>query len=187
MDSIECAKRRIREVIEKSSVLEDFGHAENTLEWVLKLDPWADGSLQIAALAHDIDRAVRPPRPPPSDYAKAKVAHARRGAEILRGILEECEVARATAEEACRLVTLHEVGGDQRSDLLRDADSLSFFQVNLPLYYQREGWDETKRRCIWGYRRLSEGMKRLVKGMRYTDEILMRLLKEVIAEASQQG
>ena len=57
MDSIECAKRKIRSVISKSGVPEDPVHAENVLEWVLKLKPDADEALQIAALAHDIDRA----------------------------------------------------------------------------------------------------------------------------------
>jgi hypothetical protein len=50
------------------------------------------------------------------------------------------------------LVTLHEVGGEPRSDLLKDADNISYFEVNMPIYYQREGWEETRRRCSWGYR-----------------------------------
>lgn len=32
-------------------------HAETVLEWLLKLKHDADETLQIAALAHDIDRA----------------------------------------------------------------------------------------------------------------------------------
>jgi hypothetical protein len=58
-------------------------------------------------------------------------AHARNGAAILREILNKCGVAKSIADEACRLVTLHEVGGDPRSDLLKDADSISFFEVNI--------------------------------------------------------
>ncbi len=53
--------------------------------------------------------------------------------------MEECGVDDSVIEEACRLVTLHEVGGDNRSDLIKDADSTSYFEVNMPLYYQREG------------------------------------------------
>ena len=87
MDSIDCAKQRIREIIAGSRVPEDPIHAENTLEWLLKLDPAADQALQIAVLAHDIDRAVevqKVRRADFTDYDAFKAAHARNGAAILR-------------------------------------------------------------------------------------------------------
>lgn len=185
MNSIGCAKEKVRAVIAGSEVPEDPPHAENTLEWLRKLDPEADQALQIAALAHDIGRAVKDQqvrRADFKDYDAFKAAHARIGATILRGILRECGVAQSTANEACRLVELHEVGGDPRSDLLKDADSISYFEVNMPLYYRREGWHETKRRCIWGYRRLSVRMKEVAKSITYRDEVLTRLLREAIAD-----
>ncbi len=188
MDSIDCAKQRIREIIAGSRVPEDPIHAENTLEWLLKLDPAADQALQIAALAHDIDRAVevqKVRRADFSDYNGFKAAHAHNGARILRSILKKCDVAKSIADEACHLVTLHEVGGDPRSDLLKDADSISYFEVNLPWYYRREGWQETKRRCRWGYQRLSARMKAIVKTITHEDESISRLLKEVICEQNQ--
>ncbi len=186
MDSIENAKQKIRAVIAGSKVPEDRIHAENTLEWLLKLDPKASQALQISALGHDIDRAdearkVR--RADYDDYDEFKAAHARNGSTILRTILGMCGVARPIADEACRLVTLHEVGGDPRSDLLRDADCISFFDFNLPLYYQREGWEETMRRCIWGYGRLSGRLKKIVKKITYEDETLTQLLKNAIQQA----
>ena len=54
MDSFDCAKQRIRKIIARSSVPEDPLHAENTLKWLLKLEPKADPALQIAAYAHGI-------------------------------------------------------------------------------------------------------------------------------------
>jgi hypothetical protein len=83
-------------------------------------------------------------------------------------------------------VCRHEVGGDPRSDLLKDADSLSFFDVNLPLYFARNGWGETRRRCVWGYRRLSERMKPIVARLAYPDPELRRLVNESIAEAEMR-
>ena len=186
MNSMESAKRRIRATIAASKVPEDPLHAENTLEWVLRLDPEAGQALQIAALAHDIDRAVetrKVRRRHHDDYEAFKAAHARNGAKILREILDECGVASPAADEACRLVTRHEVGGDYGCDVLRDADGISYFEVNMPFYYEREGWEETKRRCIWGYRRLSVGTKQLAKSITYEDEALTRLLEEAIREA----
>ena len=186
MDSIQSAKQRIRATIAASKVPEDPLHAENTLEGVLRLDAKAGQALQIAALAHDIDRAVerrKVRRCDYDDYEAFKAAHARNGANILRTILAECGVAKPTADEACRLVVRHEVGGDYRSDLLKDADSISYFEVNMPFYYEREGWEETKRRSIWGYRRLSVRGRETAKSIIYDDEALTGLLKEVIREA----
>ncbi len=190
MDSIERAIQKIKAVIADSKTPEDPRHAENTLEWLLRLEPDADQSLVIAALAHDIDRAVdkrKTLRSDYDDYHTFKAAHAENGAKILKEILEECGVEKSIADEACRLVRFHEVGGGHRSDLLKDADSISFFEVNMPLYYRREGRDETRRRCVWGYRRLSEPMKKIAQSITYENEELTTLLKEAIQEADLEN
>ncbi len=184
--NIDCAKQKIRRIIAGSRVPEDPRHADNTLEWLLRLEPDADDALQLAALAHDIDRAIeelKVKRTDFDDYDAFKAAHARNGAEILRPILTECGVERHIVDEACRLVEVHEVGGDFRSDLLKDADSISYFDVNLPFYYRREGWNEAKRRSSWGYRRLSPEAKEIVKHIVHEEEAPVRLLREVIQES----
>ena len=185
LTDIECAKQKIRLIIAGSQVPEDPCHADNTLEWLLRLEPDADEALQLAALAHDIDRAIERIKVRRADfdnYDTFKAAHARNSAEILRSILTACGVKRNIVKEACRLVELHEVGGDPSSDLLKDADSISYFDVNLPLYFQREGWDETKRRSRWGYRRLTPRAQEIVKHINHDDKELARLLREVIHE-----
>ncbi len=147
------------------------------------LEPDADDALQLVALAHDIDRAIEDTkidRADFDDYDAFKAAHARNGAEILRPILTACGVDLDIVDEACRLVEVHEVGGDFRSDLLKDADSISYFDVNLPFYYRREGWNETKRRSSWGYRRLSPRAKEIVKHIVHEEDAPVRLLREVI-------
>jgi sugar/nucleoside kinase (ribokinase family) len=175
-------KNRIKALIANSDVPEDPGHADNTLEWLLRMEPNADEALQIAAIAHDIDRAtqerIRSEDYPDFDIFKA--AHARRGARLLRGILEDCMVERTIIREACRLVEIHEVGGDSRSDLLKDADSISYFDVNLPLYYQRNSWEETARRSIWGYQRLSARAKKIVNKINYDQKELVSLINNII-------
>ena len=172
-------------LIAHSEVPEDPEHADNTLQWLLYLEPDAGEALQLAALAHDIDRATpeRVRREDYSDYDTFKAVHARRGALLLRGILEGSGVAQDIVEETCRLVLVHEVGGDPDSDLLKDADSISYFDVNLPLYYQREGWAESKRRSLWGYRRLSARARKVVENIGHADEAITRLLREVIHES----
>ena len=128
MDSIACAKRKIRDVISRSSVPEDPVHAENVLEWLMKLEPDADEALKIAALAHDIDRADsarKIERSHFSNFDQFKAAHASNSAQILNEILQQCQVQQSIVDEARRLVEVHEIGGDARSDLLKDADSIS--------------------------------------------------------------
>ena len=73
----------------------DFEHAHYVLEWVLKLKPDADDALQIAALAHDIERAYykehKLKREEFSTMSDQKNAHARRGSEIMRNILRNVQ------------------------------------------------------------------------------------------------
>lgn len=193
MDSLERVVRRIGEVIAGSSVPEDPEHSRNTLEWLLELDPTADAALRIAALGHDIDRAVEAQkvrRADFMDYDDFKAAHARNSADILGEILHECGVEdEALGREVERLVCRHEVGGDPRSDLLKDADSISYFDVNLPHYYERHGWDETRRRCAWGYLRLSERARAIAAGLAYPSDELKQLLDESleIAQAHREA
>ena len=90
--SIECTKQRIRAVVAGSSVPEDARHAENTLDWLLRLKPDADEALQIAALGHDIERALEDRKVKQVDFANYdtfKAAHARNSAEILREIMQD--------------------------------------------------------------------------------------------------
>jgi len=186
IDSIDCAKQKIRAIILKSGVPEDPIHAENVLEWILKLKPDADEALQIAALAHDLDRANEKSKVQRSnfnDYNQFKAAHAKNSAEILKKILHKCQVYKAVVDEACRLVERHETGGDPHSDLLKDADSISYFEVNMPLYFQREGYEETMKRCIWGYHRLSPKMKEICQNITYTHHSLDKILKDAIYKA----
>ena len=170
-----------------SLVPEDPGHAENTLEWLLKLKPNADEALQIAALGHDIERSLDDRKVKQADFADYetfKAAHARNSAEILSEIMEDCGVPQDLASEVYWLVCRHETGGAPRADLIKDADSISFFEVNLPLYYNRHSRKEVLQRCVWGYRRLSERMQQVAQTFSYDNAELDALLKEAIRKAS---
>lgn len=188
MDSIKCAKQNIRAIISKSSVPEDSFHSENVLEWIIKLKSDSDEALQIAALAHDIDRAdehKKVKRKNFSDYNTFKSEHAKNSANILKDILIKCHVKQSIIDDSCRLVEYHEVGGDPLSDLLKDADSISFFKINMPFYFQREGYEETLKRCIWGYNRLSSKMKKICQSITYSQKLLDNILIEAINNASE--
>jgi hypothetical protein len=185
MNSIEKAKKKILEIIAGSNVAEDPLHAENTLKKLLKLEPKADQAMQIAALAHDIERAVgkqKIKRKDYEDFEQFKQAHADNSAKILWKILEKCRVKGSITKEACRLVENHEKGGDANSNLLKDADSISFFEVNLTHYYKREGSEETRRRAAWGYLRISKHRRNIVRSITYEDKNITELVKQVIKQ-----
>ncbi len=188
MNSIDRVRKSIEEIISGSGVPEDPVHSKNTLSWLLKLKPDADEALQIAALGHDIERAIDQRKVRREDfehYDRFKAAHAHNSAKILKEVMLGCGVDETLIEQVYDLVNRHEVGGDERSDLLKDADSISYFEVNLPHYYDRHGWDETKRRCLWGYQRLSKNMKILAAKLTFENNELRALMRVTIEEDQQ--
>ena len=156
------------------------------MEWLLQLEPDADEALKIAALGHDIERAIeyrKVKRKDYGDYDEFKEAHALNSAKILKEIMEGCEVRKELVEDVFFLVSHHEIGGDRRINVLKDADSLSFFDVNLPLYFVRNDAEETKKRCLWGYKRLSDNVKGQVAEFDYQNKELELLVKNCIDES----
>jgi len=183
MRNINSVKKKIDQIIKKSSVPEDYVHSKNTLDWLLKLKPDADESLKIAALGHDIERAIDKRKVRPKDYKDFdafKTAHALNSANILKEIMQECSVDQKTMDDVHFLVCHHEIGGTKEVNILKDADSISYFQVNVPHYFVRNGRKETKRRCLWGYRRLSDHGKRIIDEFDYQDKELNALVRACI-------
>ena len=184
MDNIDCVKKKIEEIIKKSPVPEDPIHSKNTLEWLLKLKPDADDALKIAALGHDIERAIEERKVRREDYIsydEFKKAHALNSAKILKGIMKGCNVRKELVDDVFFLVSHHEIGGNRRVDVLRDADSISFFHVNLPYYFTRNGVEEAKKRCLWGYKKLPDNLKEVVANFRYEDKEVEFLLRGIIS------
>ena len=183
--------KAIERVIAQSSVTEDPIHSKNTLQWLLRLKPSADEGLQIAALGHDIERAIeerKVKRQDFEDYDAFKQAHALNSASILRELMLDNGISDPKfVDDVYALVCRHEVGGDPRSNILKDADSLSYFDVNLPHYYQRDGREETLRRCVWGYRRLSEHGKAMLREIRHDNEDLREILELCQEEAKRSA
>lgn len=188
MDKINLVKRKIEGVIIGSSVPEDPIHSINTLEWLLKQMPDAGESLKIAALGHDIERAIekrKVRRQDYKDYNAFKDAHALNSANILAEIMQACNIDKKMIDEVFFLVRYHETGGTDQVDILKDADSISYFDVNLPLYFMRNNLKETLRRCLWGYKRLSDQGKKIVAELNYQNKEIESLLKICIDECEQ--
>jgi len=183
----ECTKKRILDRIRASEVPEDYHHALNTLKWVRKLHAKDDALLEIAALGHDIERAsaeTKVRRSNFADYDSFKHAHAENSANIVSQIMRECNWDEVSIERVAGMIRNHETGGDRESNVLRDADALSFFEVNLPYYYKRHDLAEVEKRCRWGYSRISPKWKPFVRQFRYPDEELNRLIERIGASAA---
>jgi len=186
-EPVEKLKRRIEEMLVRSLFPEEPFHSINTLEWVLRLMPGADEALQIAALGHDIERADGERRVQAAGYntyKQYKEAHARNSAQILSELMEEAGIHERLTDDVARLVAHHEFGGNEREEVLKNADTISFFQVCLPLYYDRNGAGRTRKRLVWGYRKLPPELRRLVNDMELMDLRLEELVRE---STTQQG
>ena len=58
MPDFNLLRKEVEAILPKSPLDFDLIHSGLVLKWVLKLEPDADEALKIAALAHDIDRAI---------------------------------------------------------------------------------------------------------------------------------
>jgi len=179
----------IETIIAKSQVPEDSIHSKNTREWVIKLKPEADIALQIAALGHDIERSIEKrkiKRANFTDYDEFKQAHSQNSAIILQEILVKYKFNQGVIDKVVHLVLLHEFGGTQEADILKCADSISFFDVNLPFYFQRNSEKETAFRMKWGYKRLSKVAKSIVENFSYDDVDLDALFHKTFSKHPNQ-
>lgn len=160
-------KKKILNILRKSDLDLEAEHAENTFEWVLKLKPDASVALQIAALGHDLERGRenRFKSEDFEDHAEYKKAHSEEGARILRKLLEKHNLNKETIDEACRLVELHEVGGTEDADILRDADSISFFDNNLEFYIKYKGIDGAKKQVQYKFERCSPRARKYIQDL----------------------
>lgn len=117
-------------------------HLVRTVYWIKKLNPDASDALILAAITHDIERAFDEGRKPPSpEFKGAKWDdpvynrwHSERSAKFVKEFLEKEEAGPKLIQKVIDLIKQHEFGGTPEADLLRDADSLSFLEINVPVF-----------------------------------------------------
>jgi len=150
----------------------------------MKLEPNADKALQISALAHDIDRAIHKILEKDlKDYSKINEynqEHAKRSAKIISDILKKYQYDTKIINKVEFLVKNHEQGVDKESNILMDADSLAYFEYNIPTYLKINGPERTKQKIKFMYDRMSNKAKKLVNNIKYNDQIF-ELVKDIIS------
>ena len=180
----------ILEVVKKF-VDDSFGkksdHFERALYWMKQLKPDADLALQISAYSHDIQRAFA------SEESLKKVEnsdngfkdesmlkeHQEGGGEIMYKFLLKNGQTEELAEKVKYLISKHEVGGDDEQNLLKDADSVSYFECNADHFVTKYapvlGKEKVKSKFDWMFERItSDKAKKLAEPM--YKEVLNKLL-----------
>lgn len=108
---------------------EEFRHAKDTLNWLLRMSPNSDFILRISALSHDIERTVYGKDEREYDsYEQFKIAHSKRSSEIVRNILFKHNMNEKDIQRVKDIILNHEFGGNDEANLVKDADSLANFQ-----------------------------------------------------------
>ncbi len=140
-------------------------HLRRTVDWVRALRPDADEALIIAALCHDIERSEKHRQGkviPRSGAITGEVFlrnHQERSGRIMKEFLILAGTDSDFADRVEYLVSKHEVGGDDDQNLLKDADSLSFFENNIDHFLEdilpETGKEEVIRKFKWMYERIT--------------------------------
>ena len=107
-------------------------HFEKTLSWLKQLNPQADEALQIAAYAHDIERAFRANQKASHKFPNEAelTKHQEQGAKMMYKYLLNNGADEKTAAKVKTLIEKHEISGTDDQNLLKDADSLSYFETS---------------------------------------------------------
>lgn len=191
MNKLEEIKKEIAQVIAQSPIEEDPTHSINTWEWLLKLKPDADEALQIAALAHDIERAITGNSDSNgikdiSDqevYRKHKLEHSIRSANFIAEIMKKFGYDIKSILRVKHLVEHHELGGDPESDILMNADSISYFDNNVSFYFKKNGPKKTKDKVRFMFQRTSNPeVKKIILSLKHKSPEVEKIFKEAASE-----
>jgi hypothetical protein len=138
-------------------------HFLRTKHWLLELKSDADEAFCISAVAHDIERAFRDP-----NNDKAETAgflddfflkyHPQKGAEIIGEFLKSQNADEELIERVKFIISKHETGGDDDQNLLKDADSISFFENNTDGFVKMAeeiGKEKVKEKFEWMFNRIT--------------------------------
>ena len=165
----------VKTVLEKQSDIAERIHSENTRDWLFKLADVPSDEVQLAALAHDIDRSIAPrilqgEKESHDDY---KVRHSERSSQLVGQILHDLKFEEKIVLRVMELVKFHEVGGDEEMNLLQDADSISYFDVNLEGYAARNTKEKTAAKVKWMYERCSPRARTQINGLKTYQKIVL--------------
>ncbi len=159
--------------------LHENRHLLDTEQKVLALLPNASNELRIAALWHDIDRAIPEERihfKDYWDYEKYKKAHALKSAQIMYNILIDMWESKIFSQRVFDIIAHHERQHptDTEINILMTADSLSFFDCNISDYEKTHTFEDTQKKINFMYNRMEP------IGKEYLKENMLKIYEKYI-------
>jgi hypothetical protein len=157
----------------KSGGIGGLKHFDRTVYWVEQLRPDADEALRIAAIAHDIERAFRDTSKEPASSSDAGFKsdfflkyHPQKGAGIIDKFLKGEYAPQELIDRVKMLIAKHEVGGNEDQNLLKDADSISYFENQIDHFIAHRmpttGADKVRAKFEWMYERITSEKARII-------------------------
>jgi hypothetical protein len=156
----------VTDAFEKVGKTGSLVHLERTVYWVKHFKSGADEALCIAAFSHDIERAFRNSGEDAAQRSEQGFkddfylhVHPDRGAQIMGDFLEREHAPRELIVRVIMLISGHEVGGNDDQNLLKDADSVSFFENNVSRFAKEKvrevGKAKVQEKFTWTFERIT--------------------------------
>ena len=182
---LEKVKKFVNESFKQCVSGRSTKHFERTIYWVKQLKPDADEPILIAAYAHDIARAFKKEnsievfKHKELNDKKILKEHQEEGFKIMADFLEREDYNRESIKRVSDMIRYHEEGGDEESNLIKDADSISYLEINAPKHIKLIkilGKDKVKRKIDWMYNRISSKKAKLL-AKHYYEKVVSLLSK----------
>lgn len=158
-------KQFVIEIFTKTGKECSIKHFIRTVYWIKKLKPKAGEALLISAIAHDIDRGFTEQDEKVKESEKGFLdkgllsEHQKKSAEIITGFLKKQKAGKKLISKVRMLVSKHEVGGNEEQNLLKDADSISFFENNAMRFVSKKvseiGKEKIETKFDWTFNRIT--------------------------------
>lgn len=154
-------------------------HFTRTADWVKELKPDADEAMLIAALAHDANRVFKGDILPKinenlhePDYL---LIHQSGGADIVGSFLKKNGADGDLINRVKMLIAKHEEGGNDDQNVIKDADSISFFENNIEHFLETKidayGYDNVKDKFNWMYNRITSDVAKNIVQIWYQNAV----------------
>ena len=160
-------KKFIKESFGDTNMQSQIKHLLRTAYWVKFLYPKANEALLVAAISHDIDKVFRKPGYYENMVRSNKgflkkesiIEHPKRCSKIMEGFLKRNKVKKELIFKIKDFIEKYEIGGNKEQNILKDANSLSFFENNVDVFLSLKKWGSNKQnirdKFDWMYSRIT--------------------------------
>ncbi|MCK5466060.1 DUF4202 family protein [Candidatus Parcubacteria bacterium] len=173
--------KKVEQFVQESSP-KSSRHALRTVFWMKRIYPQSDEAMLIAAVAHDIERAFKKDKLKGIKGNKEGFLdkkhvedHQEKSAEIIGNFLKKQGAEDGFINKVKMLVSKHEVGGNEEQNILKDADSISFFENNVDYFIEKLsveiGKKEVRDKFNWMFKRITSKKAKEIAMPWYKDGI----------------